>query len=596
MEHRGLHEGSPKQEAMIEIVFHCPHCGKHLKASTQKAGHDATCPACHARLRVPPSNEPPLAPAAAHEQRIRGLPRPDWNPTQPPPAQRGTIGKSAWKQLAIVVVILTGLLLLGVALVAGLWWMKRPPAEDTRQASNPKSQTKTEAPSASGARPAAANATAAKSSSRQTSEPQLDLVSLAKKARPAVMLLVLSDASGKETSSGTGFIVSSDGILVTNYHVIEGATSAIAKSENGAVFIVDGVLGTDAKNDLAVLKLRARDLPFLTLADSARVEPGQRVAVIGSPQGLEGTLSEGIVSAVRNLEEEGRRIQITAAISPGSSGSPVLNEKGEVVGVATAFLRGGQALNFATPSEAAVKLLNTRSKKLLPFAQAASASGEADAEFLRSNEYRAALEAEHAEDWVEMLKAAQALAARFPNRAGTHRCLGRAYAQLGLLDDAVRALRQAIKLKPDYVEAWTCLGFAHTKQRRWPDATDAYKEAVKLKPGNAKNHTMLGACYLQRSMPNEAVAALNHALKLDENDPTAWFALGSAYFLQTKYTDAINALQQSIKLSPDSPESWRMLGLACWSSNRRTQALDALRQLRRLNPAKAAELEEVFSR
>jgi cytochrome c-type biogenesis protein CcmH/NrfG len=410
------------------------------------------------------------------------------------------------------------------------------------------------------------------------------------------MLLVLSDASGKETSSGTGFVISNDGKLVTNYHVIEGATSAVAKSENGAIFVVEGVLATDEKNDLAVLKLRARDLPFLALADSTKLEPGRRVAVIGSPRGLEGTLSEGIVSALRDLPEEGQRIQITAAISPGSSGSPVLNEKGEVVGVATAILRGGQALNFAVPSTAAVKLLATASNKPLLFAQAARAGGERDEEFLRSDEYRVALAAESAENWVEMLKAAQALAARFPNRAATQGCLGKAYAQLGLLDDAVRALKQAIKIKPDYAEAWRNLGFAYGKQDRCSEAIAAYQEAIKLKPNLARTWTSLGTCYLRQSMPNDAIAALNQAIKLDPNDSSAWLALGGAYLTQINYSDAINALQQSVKLAPDSTESWFLLGLACWSSGHKPQAIDAIKQLRRLNAAKAAELEQIFSR
>ncbi len=184
----------------------------------------------------------------------------------------------------------------------------------------------------------------------------IDLKALAKKARPAVMLLVVSDANGKEIATGTGFVVSSDGKLITNFHVIEKAANAVAKAENGGLFPVEGILATDPKNDLVLLKLKAKDLPFLTLGNSDKIEVGSRVAVIGSPLGLEGTLSEGIVSAVRD-EKEGSLLQITAAISPGSSGSPVLNGKGDVVGVAVAMLRGGQALNFAVPLLAIRSLL-----------------------------------------------------------------------------------------------------------------------------------------------------------------------------------------------------------------------------------------------
>jgi S1-C subfamily serine protease len=93
----------------------------------------------------------------------------------------------------------------------------------------------------------------------------IDLKALAKKARLAVMLLVVSDATGKEIATGTGFLVSSDGKLITNHHVIEHAASTVAKAENGGLFPVEGVLADDPKNDLVLLKLKGKDLPFLSL-------------------------------------------------------------------------------------------------------------------------------------------------------------------------------------------------------------------------------------------------------------------------------------------------------------------------------------------
>ncbi len=101
---------------------------------------------------------------------------------------------------------------------------------------------------------------------------QIDLKALAKKARPAVMLLVVSDAAGKEIATGTGFLVSADGKLITNFHVIEKAASVIAKAENGGKFEVEGVLASDPKNDLVLLKLKGKDLPFLTLGKSEYVK------------------------------------------------------------------------------------------------------------------------------------------------------------------------------------------------------------------------------------------------------------------------------------------------------------------------------------
>jgi S1-C subfamily serine protease len=255
----------------------------------------------------------------------------------------------------------------------------------------------------------------------------IDLKALAKKARPAVMLLIVSDSNGKEIATGTGFLVSSDGRLVTNHHVIENAASAVAKAENGGLFPVEGVLADDPKNDLVLLKLKgkaesdetqpirpAANLPFLPLGNSDKIEVGTRIAVIGSPLGLEGTLSEGIVSAVRDLMGDMRIVQVTAAISPGSSGSPVLNAKGDVVGVASAQLRGGQALNFAVPIEYASSLV----AKVLPFTKPQPlgqlASGGEDAIY-DDPDWRAFVVARASEDYVEALKRAKGLVGRYPN-------------------------------------------------------------------------------------------------------------------------------------------------------------------------------------
>jgi len=175
----------------------------------------------------------------------------------------------------------------------------------------------------------------------------------------AVVLVVASGEGSRETVQGSGFIVSPDGRIVTNYHVIEGVRSAIVKLNNGAFYPVEGLLGADREKDLAILKVTARDLPILSLGDSDALSIGEGVIAIGSPLGLENTVSDGIVSSVRE-ESEGRKwIQTTAPASPGNSGGPLLDLQGRAVGVITWGVKQGQNLNFAIPINAVKVLLDS---------------------------------------------------------------------------------------------------------------------------------------------------------------------------------------------------------------------------------------------
>jgi S1-C subfamily serine protease len=178
---------------------------------------------------------------------------------------------------------------------------------------------------------------------------------IATRSFPSVVLLSMSDANGQPISLGSGFFVGYD-IVATNAHVIEGARSGLAKriSQTATMRVLD-IAGIDAARDIALLRVEGQG-PALALTDSASV--GETVYAIGNPEGLEGTFSQGIVSGIRAVGDY-RFLQITAPISPGSSGGPVLNERGEAIGVATATYRGGQNLNFALPAEYVRELLSS---------------------------------------------------------------------------------------------------------------------------------------------------------------------------------------------------------------------------------------------
>ena len=199
----------------------------------------------------------------------------------------------------------------------------------------------------------------------QSAPSRKDIPAIAKAANGSIVSIVMSDEDGKPIAQGSGFLVSTDGVIVTNYHVISEGSSAIVKFPDGAFYVVDGVLAFDKARDVAVIKAHGENFRTLPLGNSDRVQVGEEIVAIGNPLSLESTVSNGIVSGIRTAEEEGGTfLQVTAPISPGSSGGPLFNMAGEVVGITTMYLKGGENLNFAIPINDAKRLLASNPSKL----------------------------------------------------------------------------------------------------------------------------------------------------------------------------------------------------------------------------------------
>jgi hypothetical protein len=164
-------------------------------------------------------------------------------------------------------------------------------------------------------------------------------------------------------SQGSGFVVRDSGVAVTNWHVTRKAFSVVATNVTGETFAVSRYINIDPANDLVLMQLvgernSAVVLPAVRIADSRLVAAGQRIYTVSAPRGLPQSFSDGLLSAIRSINGQ-QLLQITAPISPGSSGGPVFNQEGEVVGVIREQLTSGQNLNFAVPIDAVVRLLNT---------------------------------------------------------------------------------------------------------------------------------------------------------------------------------------------------------------------------------------------
>ncbi|HET7461440.1 MAG TPA: trypsin-like peptidase domain-containing protein, partial [Longimicrobium sp.] len=156
---------------------------------------------------------------------------------------------------------------------------------------------------------------------------------IAASAHAATLMVHALSARGDTLGIGTGFVVSADGMFVTNYHVIEEAEKLVVSLLDGGRFDQVQLISADPSSDLALMKLPATGLHPLPVGSDTRMEVGDKVYVMGNPLGMSGTFSDGMVSGKRPLEGVSM-LQISAPISPGSSGGPVMNERGEVIGVA----------------------------------------------------------------------------------------------------------------------------------------------------------------------------------------------------------------------------------------------------------------------
>jgi S1-C subfamily serine protease len=317
---------------------------------------------------------------------------------------------------------------------------------------------------------------------------QETLPELVRRVKPTVVAITTYDSTGEPLMTGSGFFVS-PGRVVTNLHVVRGAIRADIKTLDGKgrIYPVSGALAIDDEGDLALL---AVDMP----AERGRVselattlpDEGEQIFVIGNPLKLEGSVSDGIVSAVREVPKVGRIIQITAPISHGNSGSPVFNLRGQVLGVVTIKVTNGQNINLAI---AASRIDQLKPDKLRPLTELKSKTE------LAESLYRTGLDSL----W------------------------------LGNYDNAVGYFENAVNKNPKRAEAWVQVGYCKVKQGKNAEAIRAYQQALQLKPDDAEIHNKLGDAYYYAGRFREAIESYTEAARLRPGDPETHYNLAVTF-------------------------------------------------------------------
>ena len=435
---------------------------------------------------------------------------------------------------------------------------------------------------------------------------------IAEKALASTVYLEMQDRNGAPLGWGSGFFIRHN-LIATNYHVIKGAAGGVAKLiGNDRTYTLKGITAMDEINDLVLLHVgdgmyAVKSLP---LGDSDAIRIGETVYVLGNPLGLEGTVSKGIISSRRNIDTK-ELLQMTAPISPGSSGGPVLNQKGNVIGVSASTHRdpSAQNLNFAIPSNYLQVLLN-RSGIAKPF------SPESEPMSLDFYDFWGVLRGAMGDHEGAIVYFDTAIKLN-PDNAVIYRYRGNAKVNLGQYfaaiedydmaihldsDDATlyhyRGLAKtelgqylaaiadydiAIRLEPSFASYYH-RGIAKADLGKYLAAIIDYNTAIRLRPDVADTHIKRGLARTGLGQHIAAIIDYNTALRIEPDDATAYYYRGNAKANLGRYFAAIADYDPALHFKPNYIRAYMKRGLAKAESGQHFSAIADYDAVIRLSP------------
>lgn len=315
------------------------------------------------------------------------------------------------------------------------------------------------------------------------------------KASQSVVVVKIQDEKGKDIALGSG-VVLPGGDIVTNCHVIEKAIGITVYQGKKGYHAVPRYIDYD--RDVCSLSVPNMKAPSVSMGSTNTLKVGSRVYAIGTPKGLTLTFSEGIISSLRPVEG-GQYLQITAPISPGSSGGGLFDEEGRLIGLTTFYLADGQQLNFAVPIEWIGELSKRHNK-----------------------------ESKTAETSIDWLNKTMALQEKKDWR--------------GLINHALRR----IKALPRSAAAWYALGYAYGKSGQVAKAIEADQQGLRIDPEYARGWYNLGIDYYESGQTTKAIEAFQQALRINSDDAASWYNLGIAYHVLGQ-TEQVNEVYKRLK-------------------------------------------------
>ncbi len=451
-----------------------------------------------------------------------------------------------------------------------------------------------------------------------------DLTELVKSIQPAVATVVAYDANNNVANIGSGFFVNKYGHLITNHHVLVGKFGAEIRTADGSTYRVRTVVAESQETDLIKVSVDIPPEKVRWLSVSYQVPPvAQQVVVVGSPMGLEQSVSDGIISSVRKIPGLGTFFQMSAPISPGSSGSPVVNMKGKVVGVASFQFLRGQNLNFAIASKSIRDLkvkpsaqslsewtfstsdqkprlaaelcrkgyslsVNGQDQKALQYFKLATENDPGSTTAWYGLGYCYAGKNSHTEAIAAYKQAIQTN----PNNEESHYHLGNYYNQIGRYDEAIKSFKQVVALNSEFEAAYFKLGIIYNNMGRYDEGRQAFERVIRINPQAQNAYYNIGVAYTKTGQYDLAAMAYQKAIDIQPEFPEAIYNLGVVYGQMGNVKDEMSAYKMAIRINPDFAPAHFAIGQAYLRQGDKAAALDQYKILRKLDTVLADKLFE----
>jgi len=582
----------------MSLRVRCPKCRQVFEFEEPAAAGVIECAHCHQRMKWAPkvpkaAPAPPEDPAAPPEPAApveSSAPAEPWPPADLAPVKlikpaRPPMPAQRTNPALIIGIVAVGVVVVGMAATIAYLLTAGPSTTPTPAAPPTEVAAKTTPDAAK--TPVVSPQPTVPPPLVPTSLVELTPAALFAKASPSVVRIEVMKADFTPTGQGSGFLVSPDGVIVTNHHVMRAGRKGMVLFGDGKAYPVVAVLTQDEKKDLAVLKINVTGMPYLELLPKEqKPEIGAHAYAIGTPVGYTNTLSEGLVSGLRDQEHRSV-VQTTAPISSGSSGGPLLDAKARVIGVNTfVHVEHSQGsivenINFAVASKEVQELLTRAmaAKAKLP----TTAAGK-PLDGLAVTDLAKAYEHVGKSKWLDAAVLAQSLRKQNPENIEVLLLSAFLALKMNQPDEAMETYKKVVELDPNEVEGHLGLGLAYNDKKMWKEAAEVLAKAVQMRPDDASVQHAYGKALLELDRRDEALSALKESTRLDPMDADVWLALGQAYLAQKLFSPAEDALKTVIRHRPDNALAYAYLGLVAYHNGRMNDAKEAAGMALRIQP------------